>query len=108
MLAVLVSSLFGDAVVDSLGDSLNEQLRPKLVIDDMVYTRINNKKLFLHYTKQNEGLNLKNFMKFLTVANLILQMEMAILQNRLKSYIGKVIAGPSLLVLDEFKQELGC
>jgi DNA replication protein DnaC len=40
--------------------------------------------------------------KFLTVADLILQMEAAIAQNRLKNYISKVIAGPSVLVLDEF------
>ena len=40
--------------------------------------------------------------KFLTVADLILQMEAAIAQNKLKNYISKVIAGPSLLVLDEF------
>ena len=40
--------------------------------------------------------------KFLTVADLLLQMEVAISQNRLKSYMTKVISSPSLLVLDEF------
>lgn len=40
--------------------------------------------------------------KFLTVADLLLQMEVAISQNRLKNYMTKVITSPSLLVLDEF------
>jgi DNA replication protein DnaC len=40
--------------------------------------------------------------KFLTVADLLLQMEVAVSQNRLKSYMTKVITSPSLLVLDEF------
>lgn len=40
--------------------------------------------------------------KFLTVADLLLQMDAAISQNRLKNYMTKVITSPSLLVLDEF------
>lgn len=40
--------------------------------------------------------------KFLTVADLLLQMDAAILQNRLRNYMTKVITSPSLLVLDEF------
>jgi DNA replication protein DnaC len=40
--------------------------------------------------------------KFLTVADLLLQVEVAQSQNRLKSYFTKVLAAPSLLVLDEF------
>ena len=38
----------------------------------------------------------------MTVADLILHMEIAISQNRLKSYISKTIIHPTLLVLDEF------
>jgi len=40
--------------------------------------------------------------KFLTVSDLLLQMEVAISQNRLKNYIIKVASSPALLVLDEF------
>jgi len=40
--------------------------------------------------------------KFLTVSDLLLQLEAAQAQNRLKSYFTKVLAAPSLLVLDEF------
>jgi DNA replication protein DnaC len=40
--------------------------------------------------------------KFLTVADLMIQMDAAISQNRLKMYMSKIIAGPSLLILDEF------
>lgn len=40
--------------------------------------------------------------KFVTVADLMLQMEVAKSQNRLKSFFNKCITHPSLLVLDEF------
>ena len=40
--------------------------------------------------------------KFLTVADLLLQMEVAQSQNKLKNYFTKTVAHPSLLVLDEF------
>lgn len=40
--------------------------------------------------------------KFMTVADLLLQMEVAISQNSLKNYITKIAASPTLLVLDEF------
>lgn len=40
--------------------------------------------------------------KFVTVADLMLQMEVAKSQNRLKSYFAKAIASPGILVLDEF------
>jgi DNA replication protein DnaC len=40
--------------------------------------------------------------KFMTVADLILQMETAISQDNLKSYFSKNITHPTLLVLDEF------
>lgn len=40
--------------------------------------------------------------KFVTVADLMLQMESAKLQNRLKTFFSKNITSPSLLVLDEF------
>ena len=40
--------------------------------------------------------------KFLTVADLMLQMETAQSQNSLKNYFTKIISSPSLLVLDEF------
>ena len=40
--------------------------------------------------------------KFLTVSDLLLQMEVATSQNRLKNYITKIAASPTLLVLDEF------
>jgi DNA replication protein DnaC len=40
--------------------------------------------------------------KFITIADLILQMETAVSQNRLKSYFNKIITIPSLIVLDEF------
>lgn len=40
--------------------------------------------------------------KFLTVSDLLLQMEVAASQNRLKNYITKIATSPSLLVLDEF------
>ena len=40
--------------------------------------------------------------KFLTVADLLLQMEVAQSQDRLKNYFTKVLVAPSLLVLDEF------
>ena len=40
--------------------------------------------------------------RFLTVADLLLQIDVAQSQNRLKSYFTKVIHSPSLLVLDEF------
>ncbi len=38
--------------------------------------------------------------KFMTIADLILQMETAVSQNRLKSYFNKIITIPSLIVLD--------
>ena len=40
--------------------------------------------------------------KFVTIADLMLQMEVAKSQNRLKSFFTKSITSPSLLVLDEF------
>jgi DNA replication protein DnaC len=40
--------------------------------------------------------------KFLTIADLMLQMEVSASQNRLKDYLARVIEAPSLLVLDEF------
>ena len=40
--------------------------------------------------------------KFITIADLMLQMEVAKSQNRLKSFFSKSITHPSLLVLDEF------
>lgn len=40
--------------------------------------------------------------KFVTIADLMLQMEAAKLQNRLKTFFTKCIAHPSLLILDEF------
>lgn len=40
--------------------------------------------------------------KFVTVTDLMLQMEVAKSQNRLKSYFAKAIASPGILVLDEF------
>lgn len=40
--------------------------------------------------------------KFLTVSDLLLQMEVAASQNRLKNYIAKIATAPRLLVLDEF------
>ncbi len=40
--------------------------------------------------------------KFLTVSDLLLHMEVATSQNRLKNYITKIAASPTLLVLDEF------
>lgn len=40
--------------------------------------------------------------KFITVADLMLQIEVARSQNRFKNYFTKAIAHPSLLVLDEF------
>ena len=40
--------------------------------------------------------------KFMTVADLILHMEIAVSQNRLKSYLSKTVTHPTLLVLDEF------
>lgn len=40
--------------------------------------------------------------KFITVADLLLQLEAAASQNKLKDYFNKIIAHPSLLVLDEF------
>lgn len=40
--------------------------------------------------------------KFITVADLMLQMEAAKLQNRLPSFINKSLTSPSLLILDEF------
>lgn len=40
--------------------------------------------------------------KFITVADLMLQMEVAISQNSLKQYFTKIVTCPSLLVLDEF------
>lgn len=40
--------------------------------------------------------------KFITIADLMLQMEVAMAQNRLKNYITKIVTSPSLLVLDEF------
>jgi DNA replication protein DnaC len=40
--------------------------------------------------------------KFTTIADLMLQMEVARSQNRLKNYFTKIVAHPSLLVLDEF------
>ena len=40
--------------------------------------------------------------KFITVADMILQIEVARSQNRLDHYFNKIISHPSLLVLDEF------
>lgn len=40
--------------------------------------------------------------KFVTVADLMLQMEVAVAQNRLKNYITKTVSSPGVLVLDEF------
>lgn len=40
--------------------------------------------------------------RFVTIADLMLQMEVARSQNRLKSFVAKIVAHPSLLVLDEF------
>lgn len=40
--------------------------------------------------------------KFLTVFDLLLQMDVAASQNSLKNYITKIATSPSLLVLDEF------
>jgi DNA replication protein DnaC len=40
--------------------------------------------------------------KFITIADLMLQMEVAKSQNRLKNFFSKSITHPSLLVLDEF------
>lgn len=40
--------------------------------------------------------------KFVTVADLMLQMEVAKSQNRMKTFFTKNIAHPSLLILDEF------
>lgn len=40
--------------------------------------------------------------KFITVADLMLQMEVAKSQNRLRAFFNKSIAHPSLLILDEF------
>jgi DNA replication protein DnaC len=40
--------------------------------------------------------------KFVTIADLMLQFDVAKSQNRLKSYFTKAISHPSLLVLDEF------
>lgn len=40
--------------------------------------------------------------KFVTIADLMLQMEVAKSQNRLKTFFSKSITHPSLLVLDEF------
>lgn len=40
--------------------------------------------------------------KFVTIADLMLQMEVAKSQNRLKTFFSKSITSPSLLVLDEF------
>lgn len=40
--------------------------------------------------------------KFLTVADLLLQMDVASSQNKLKNYFSSIINQPSLLVLDEF------
>jgi len=40
--------------------------------------------------------------KFLTAADLLLQLEAAQQQNKLKNYLSKIIAGSSLLIIDEF------
>ena len=40
--------------------------------------------------------------KFLTVADLLLQMDVANSQNKLKTYFNSMISHPSLLLLDEF------
>ena len=40
--------------------------------------------------------------KFITVADLMFQMEVAASQNKLNSFFTKVVAHPSLLILDEF------
>lgn len=40
--------------------------------------------------------------RFLTVSDLLMQVNVAKSQNRLKNYFTKIIASPSLLVLDEF------
>jgi len=40
--------------------------------------------------------------RFITVAELLLQMELAKSQNRLTNFISKMISHPSLLILDEF------
>lgn len=40
--------------------------------------------------------------KFITVAELMLQMEVAKSQNRLSNFISKTISHPSVLILDEF------
>jgi len=39
--------------------------------------------------------------KFITAADLLLQLEAASLQNKLSTYLGKAIAGVSLLIIDE-------
>ncbi len=39
--------------------------------------------------------------KFLTAADLLLQLEAALLQNKLSMYLSKIIAGASLLIIDE-------
>ena len=39
--------------------------------------------------------------KFITAADLLLQLEAASLQNKLSSYLGKVIGNSSLLIIDE-------
>ena len=40
--------------------------------------------------------------KFITTADLLLQMEAAKSQNRLSNYLNKVIGGAKLLIIDEF------
>ena len=40
--------------------------------------------------------------KFLTIADLMLQMDLALAQNKLNKYMSNIIASPWLLVLDEF------
>jgi DNA replication protein DnaC len=40
--------------------------------------------------------------RFMTAADLLLQLEAAQQHNKLKNYLGKVIAGSSLLIIDEF------
>lgn len=40
--------------------------------------------------------------RFVTVADLMLQMEVAASQNRLQAYITKTVSSPGLLILDEF------
>lgn len=40
--------------------------------------------------------------RFVTVADLMLQMEVAVSQNRLQAYITKTVSSPGVLILDEF------